>query len=168
MGMPTSYTFSEISKTIKSVLTGELWEISKLGDLGSIASNVISVDGLPKPESELIEVTVRNKKLYFPKYAATNGQLTIVLIEDAESKVRKLLYEKWETQIKDGVTSKVAKLDDVQIKVFKHGGDASRTYSLKGCVIANLEEELTLPEEGAEAVKITLTINFSDYEISFG
>lgn len=168
MGMPTSYTFGEISKTLKSVLTGEIWEISKLGDLGDVTPNVISVDGLPKPEVELIEVTMRNKKLFFPKYGATNGQLTLTLLEDADSKVRKTLYDKWETQIKDGVTGKVAKLDDIQIKVYKHGGSVARTYTLKGCVIASFEEELTLPEEGAEAVKITLTINYSDYEINFG
>ena len=166
------YDFNTIAGNIKSVLTGEVWEVTQLGNLQNLPKKIVSVDGLPKPEIENIEVTYRNKKLYFPKYAATNGQLTIVLLEDADSSVRKELYEKVEKAIKDGVVKEDAKNDsiigDIVIKVYKHGMKVSRTYTIKGCVIAGIEEELTLPEEGAEAVKITLTINFSDYELSFG
>lgn len=170
--MAMAYDFNSVSKAIDSVLTGEVWDITFKGDgkatLSGNVNRVISVDGLPKIEEELIEVTVRNKKIYFPKYAATNGALTVVLLESGDSKVRKALYNTWETKIKDGVQdAKAGVLGDIEITVYNHNKKASRTYTILGSVLASMEEEFTLPEEGAEAVKITLTINFSDYKIKF-
>ena len=162
------YDFKTISGNINSVLTGEIWEIGKLGSLG-IVKKVKSVDGLPKTEIQTHQVVYRNKTLNFEKYGKTYGQITVVLIEDADSTVRKNLYELIESKVKDGVDKdNKMYLGDVEVKVYKNKTDVGRTYTLKGCMITAIDESLTLPEEDGAPSEITLTIDFSDFEIKFG
>jgi hypothetical protein len=165
--MAVKYDYKTISQNIASVLTGELWELTKLGDLG-IISKVKNVDGLPKPEMSTHQVVYRNKTLNFPKYSKSGGQITIVLIEDADSTVRKSLYEKIEAKTKDGVIKdNHMVLGDVVLKAYKNTEEVARTYTLKGSVLTSIEESLTFAEEEGAPSEITITVDFSDYEITF-
>jgi len=162
------YDYSTIAGNINSVLTGEIWEVTKFGEL-AITSKIKNVDGLPKTEIQTHEVTYRNKTLRFPKYAKSGGEITITLIEDEGSTVRKELYEKLETQLKEGKISDGNKLvlGDVELKAYKDLNTVARTYTLKGSIVTSIDESLTFAEEDGAPSEITLTIAFSDFEIAF-
>jgi len=162
-----AYDYKTIAKNIDSVLTGEIWEVVSLGEL-KIIPKIKNVDNLPRPELQNHEVMYRNKTLRFPKYAKSDGEITLVLIEDASSTVRKALYDAIETQLKDGkiVDNKVI-LGDVSLKVYKDTQNAARTYTLHGSIVTSIEDSLTFAEEDGQPSEITLTIAYSDYSIIF-
>jgi len=161
------YDYKTVSKNITSVLTGEIWELSKFGDLAVIAK-VKNIDGLPNPELQVHEVVYRNKTLRFPKYANTSGEITFTLIEGADSDVRSAIYENIETKLKDGVVAdNSAVLGDIELKAYKNIEKVARTYTLKGCIVTAIEDNLTFAEEDGQPVEITITVAFTDYEIKF-
>jgi hypothetical protein len=162
------YDYSTIAGNINSVLTGEIWEVTKFGEL-AITAKIKNVDGLPKSEIQTHEVVYRNKTLRFPKYAKSDGEITITLIEDEASTVRKEIFDKLETQLKDGKVAAGNKLvlGDVELKAYKDVDTVARTYTLKGSIITSIDDSLTFSEEEGAPAEITLTIAFSDFNIAF-
>jgi len=162
-----NYDYATIAGNINSVLTGEIWEVGSLGAL-AIIPKIKNVDGLPKPELQTHEVVYRNKTLRFPKYAKSDGEVTLTLIEDADSTVRKALYTELETQLKDGVIgdNKLV-LGEVTLLAYKDKDTLARTYTLKGTIVTSIDDSLTFAEEDGQPSEITLTIAYSDYTIDF-
>jgi len=159
------YDYATISGNIKSVLTGEIWKIGSIGDL-AINKAIKSVDGLPKVEMQTHEVSYRNKILKFPKYGNTFGEITIVIIENMDSEMRKSIWNNVELKTKDGVKKDYKPAGTVVLESMKNAdGDVSRTYTLKGCIVSAIDDSLTFPEADGMPSEITLTISFSDFDI---